>query len=194
MHALTTQLPPGAAQNAAARSSSVWQATRTISVALTSLTLLACSTSGATAPAGAESRSVPAPVEQQAAPVEQKAAPGSVSASANTAEGASSAPATLTRIDVATLRQKLQEQPTLNLIDVRTPEEFASGHVAGARNIPLDQLESRLSELGDAPVYLICRSGNRSGKAGELLVARGRSATNIEGGTSAWVAAGHPVQ
>lgn len=49
------------------------------------------------------------------------------------------------------------------LIDVRTPAEFASGHIAGAVNIPVDELASRLSEVPQGqPVVVYCRSGNRS--------------------------------
>jgi phage shock protein E len=52
-------------------------------------------------------------------------------------------------------------------VDVRTPEEFAAGHVQGAMNIPLDEIVDRAQELGDgsAPVILYCNSGNRSGQA-----------------------------
>lgn len=57
------------------------------------------------------------------------------------------------------------------LLDVRTPEEFAEKHLPGAINIPLDQLESRLVDVGpmDKPVVVYCRTGRRSGQAAELL-------------------------
>jgi rhodanese-related sulfurtransferase/predicted DNA-binding WGR domain protein len=63
----------------------------------------------------------------------------------------------------------------IRLIDVRTPEEFASGHLKGAVNIPIDALASRLSEVGDksAPVAVYCKLGRRSGRATELLRAAG---------------------
>lgn len=84
------------------------------------------------------------------------------------------------------------------LYDVRTPGEYAGGHVPGAVNIPLDQLSSRMDELaphkGDA-VYLVCASGNRSGKAATQLAAAGFSnPINVEGGTRAWQAAGKPLE
>ncbi|MFM7200645.1 MAG: rhodanese-like domain-containing protein [Myxococcota bacterium] len=142
------------------------------SAPLLSLSLLACAPSTPPAPASGATLS----------------SPGENTTTSSTA------PASLSSIDITALQQKLKEQPNLNLIDVRTPEEFASGHVQGARNIPLDQLEARLEEVGAAPLYLICRSGNRSRQAGQLLVARGRSAINVEGGTSAWISAGNPVQ
>lgn len=61
------------------------------------------------------------------------------------------------------------------VIDVRTPAEFASGHVPGARNIPHDEIEKRLAEVGpaDAPVVLYCRSGRRSGIAAQALREKG---------------------
>jgi rhodanese-related sulfurtransferase len=61
------------------------------------------------------------------------------------------------------------------VVDVRTPEEFQGGHVPGARNIPFDQIGSRVAEIGppSTPVLLYCRSGRRSGIAAETLRAKG---------------------
>jgi len=80
-------------------------------------------------------------------------------------------------------------------IDVRTSEEFAAGHAARARNIPLDELPNKLDTLEKSePVYLICRSGVRSKKVAELLVQNGfKQAISIAGGTDAWSAAGLPM-
>ena len=56
------------------------------------------------------------------------------------------------------------------MVDVRTPEEFASGSVKGAINIPLNEVESRINEFKRKPgVVVFCRSGNRSGQAKEIL-------------------------
>ncbi len=58
------------------------------------------------------------------------------------------------------------------LVDVRTPAEFAEGHLAGARNIPLDQVRNRIAEFGpdrDARIVVYCRSGRRSGLARDAL-------------------------
>ena len=56
------------------------------------------------------------------------------------------------------------------MVDVRTPEEFASGSVKGAINIPLNEVESRINEFKGKPgVVVFCRSGNRSGQAKEIL-------------------------
>ncbi|MCS7000376.1 MAG: rhodanese-like domain-containing protein [Bacteroidota bacterium] len=66
------------------------------------------------------------------------------------------------------------------LIDVRTPGEYAAGHVRGSRNIPLDQIERHIPELKKAnkPVVLVCASGNRSGRATALLQNAGIEAYN----------------
>ena len=57
------------------------------------------------------------------------------------------------------------------LIDVRTPQEFAEGHLPGAVNIPIDEIQHRFAEIGDAnrPVVVYCRSGARSGRAKKTL-------------------------
>jgi len=57
------------------------------------------------------------------------------------------------------------------VVDVRTPQEFAAGHVPGAINVPFDELAGRTAELGDPsrPVVLYCRSGRRSGIAARTL-------------------------
>lgn len=56
------------------------------------------------------------------------------------------------------------------IVDVRTPAEFAQGHVPESRNIPLDQIQARLAEIAqDQPVLLCCASGGRSGMAKQIL-------------------------
>ena len=69
------------------------------------------------------------------------------------------------------------------LVDVRTADEFATGSVEGAINIPVDEIESRLNELDKSkPHIMICVVGNRSNKACEILDANGFDVTNLEGG------------
>lgn len=81
------------------------------------------------------------------------------------------------------------------LIDVREADEYAAGHAATATLIPLSEFTSRVGELDTTrDIYLICRSGNRSGQACEYLSeARGIEAVNVEGGTMAWEEAGLPM-
>ena len=80
------------------------------------------------------------------------------------------------------------------VIDVREPMEYLDGHVPGARLIPMGQLPGRLEEIdADAPVYVVCASGNRSGAMAELLRRAGFEAVNVLGGTKSWIASGRPV-
>ena len=94
------------------------------------------------------------------------------------------------------LQQILAAQPSLPVIDVRTPVEFAEVHVPQAQNIPLDELKPSLLQLRkDQPVYLLCRSGQRATKAAEKFSREGFSQSIIiEGGTLAWIEANLPVK
>jgi rhodanese-related sulfurtransferase len=80
-------------------------------------------------------------------------------------------------------------------IDVRTPEEFNSGHAARTRNIPLDTLMQSIDKLEkNEPVFLISQSGKRSMIAAELLNKAGFSQTiSVAGGTTAWQEEGLPM-
>jgi len=81
------------------------------------------------------------------------------------------------------------------LIDVRTPEEFASGHISGAVNIPVESLQSRLSEVSNVqPIVVYCRSGNRSATASQILEQAGYSNVYDLGGIIDWTAQGFPVE
>lgn len=81
-------------------------------------------------------------------------------------------------------------------VDVRTPEEYASGHAPRAINIPLDTLDANLDRLErNEPIYFICESGNRSKKAADKLKEAGfNNVASVQGGTAAWKAAGLPVE
>jgi rhodanese-related sulfurtransferase len=80
------------------------------------------------------------------------------------------------------------------VIDVREPVEYESGHIPGARLVPLSTLGDSLSTLpGDQPVYVVCASGNRSRAASAALAARGIDARSVAGGTSAWSRVGRPL-
>ena len=77
------------------------------------------------------------------------------------------------------------------LVDVRTPEEFKAGHIDGAKNIPISEVEQRMGEFGakDGVVVVYCRSGRRSGLVKQTLDAAGFAAVHNAGGMSAWVEA-----
>ena len=80
-------------------------------------------------------------------------------------------------------------------IDVRTPEEYKSGHAERTKNIPLDTLTQNLDQLEkNEPVYIICQTGKRSMKAAQLLNEAGFPQTvSVAGGTTAWQEAGLPM-
>lgn len=71
---------------------------------------------------------------------------------------------------------EILKHPDTQFVDVRSNLEFASGHLPGALNIPLDQFQVRYTEidgLGQKPVVFYCRSGNRSGQALAFLQQKG---------------------
>jgi rhodanese-related sulfurtransferase len=81
------------------------------------------------------------------------------------------------------------------VLDVRTTDEFASGRVPGATNIPIQVLEGRVAEVPkDRPVVVYCEVGGRSARAGKLLAERGYDVRELAGSMSAWRKAGLPVE
>jgi rhodanese-related sulfurtransferase len=77
------------------------------------------------------------------------------------------------------------------LLDVREPYEWAAGHVPTATHIPMGEVGARTAELpADDTVYVICRSGHRSGQVAAALSQAGWHAINVAGGMQAWAAAG----
>jgi rhodanese-related sulfurtransferase len=83
-----------------------------------------------------------------------------------------------------------KQDPNLVILDVRTPEEFAAGHVPGARNIPHDQLPNRLAEITGAKekdVVVYCRSGKRAAVAEETLTSNGfKRLLHLDGDMIKW--------
>lgn len=74
------------------------------------------------------------------------------------------------------------------LVDVRSPAEFAAGHLPGALNIPVHEIEGREAELAprDRPLVLYCRSGNRSARAAAALEKAGHTSVHNLGAMSRW--------
>ncbi|HEY0060804.1 MAG TPA: rhodanese-like domain-containing protein [Telluria sp.] len=83
------------------------------------------------------------------------------------------------------------------LVDVRTTEEFAAGHLRDAKNIPLADLNARIGELDkfkDKTVIVVCQTGARTDKAMNLLKAAGfTDVVGLDGGVAAWQAANLPT-
>lgn len=100
-------------------------------------------------------------------------------------------------VDLATFKADLEADKVPVLFDVRTPQEYAEGHVAGAKLVPVQELESRLAEFEphkDQEIYLICRSGSRSARAAQFLKSKGYDTVNVQGGTAGWIARGGAVE
>ena len=101
-----------------------------------------------------------------------------------------------TESGVEELRSALNGGGKCVLVDVREYPEFAGGRVAGAKLIPLGELGRRVSEIDlNLPVYLICRTGRRSGEAQRKLLSLGfKDVRNVKGGMMAWEREGFPVE
>ncbi len=93
------------------------------------------------------------------------------------------------------VKEKLEKEK-ICFVDVRSTDEFQSGHVPGAQCVPLDQLEKGNVPIPkDQLVILSCQSGNRSAKAKKLLSEMGfQNLVEMDGGFSAWQKAGFPVK
>lgn len=76
-------------------------------------------------------------------------------------------------------------------VDVRTPEEYARGHIPDAVNVPVDRIAFSLASLPAGQLVTVCSTGVRSRRAAETLARLGRPAFSLRGGTKAWAAAGH---
>jgi hydroxyacylglutathione hydrolase len=101
------------------------------------------------------------------------------------------------QISVAELRRMIEEQPDLQVLDVRRPAEFAAGHAPCAASTPLGlRLREEAAHLDPTrPLAVICAGGYRSSAATSMLKPLGfRRLYNVEGGTSAWLGAGYPVE
>lgn len=83
------------------------------------------------------------------------------------------------------------------VLDLRTAEEFGSGHVPQARSVPYDELSAKAAQISknkSAPVLLVCQSGQRSRKAEQVLTDAGYAEVyTLQGGIEAWQTAGMPV-
>ena len=98
------------------------------------------------------------------------------------------------KIRIETWKQWQAEGRRVQLVDVRSVTEFATAHLPGAVNIPLEQIEVRLSDLDPkATLVLVCQAGIRSQMAQNQLAVSGNASLFIEGGTEAWLRAGYPV-
>jgi uncharacterized membrane protein YdjX (TVP38/TMEM64 family) len=102
-------------------------------------------------------------------------------------------------IDIPAFRQRLDTEKNLLVLDVRTPEDFVGeqGHIEEAVNIPVEDLQQRMGEIGnylEQPVAIVCRTDKKSAKAALLLTEEGFADVHIvRGGMTKWIEAGLPV-
>ena len=93
-------------------------------------------------------------------------------------------------VNVAAFAALIDTSETGLLLDVRTDREFAMGHIRGAAQIDFyrDDFQEELAKLDpNVPVYVYCRSGNRSGQAAKMMKSmRFKTVYNLEGGIGAW--------
>jgi rhodanese-related sulfurtransferase len=111
--------------------------------------------------------------------------------------GSSAAAAPIKTMEVQDLASAITNKAPMRVIDVRSPGEFAGGHVPGAVNIPMDKLGTEIPRLkaeGGAEIVLICEVGGRSAAAAEQFAKAGVPVTDVLGGTSAWRRAGLPIE
>lgn len=96
----------------------------------------------------------------------------------------------------ALVERQQQADTGLVVLDVRSPGEFAAGHVPGAINIPHDRIGERLAEVPrDKDVVLYCQSGRRAGIAAQVLAEQGYTRLfHLEGDIAAWKANGRPLE
>ena len=127
------------------------------------------------------------------------AACGSDDASSDTTVAAAAAPTPVSPITAATPDEFVAVigEPGITLVDVRTPEEFAAGHIDGAINIDFQAADfaDQVGALDKTAAYAIyCHSGNRSGQAEALMAGMGfTDMTDLTGGITAWTEAGMAV-
>jgi rhodanese-related sulfurtransferase len=92
------------------------------------------------------------------------------------------------------LHEKIKKGRRVYVLDVRQPEEFRLGHIAGSKLIPLGELDRRLKEVpGGREVVCVCATGHRSIPAVRKLAAAGISASSLKNGMIAWYRARLPV-
>jgi phage shock protein E len=94
--------------------------------------------------------------------------------------------------------EQLKSNSDIILLDVRTPKEIQTGFLDGARNIDFNSssFERALDSLDHSKRYFVyCKIGKRSGKAEEMMKAKGfQNVTSMDGGLDAWIAAGLPIR
>lgn len=103
----------------------------------------------------------------------------------------------VTILNVNDFEKKILSEKNIQLIDVRTPEEFQQGHIKNAQNINIydPDFEKEIQKFDKSkPVYVYCRSGNRSHSAAQVLAKNGfKTIYDLQGGIGAWQYTNKPI-
>lgn len=105
-----------------------------------------------------------------------------------------------TAVDVDVVKEALDKKANITLVDVRTPEEYAEGYIAGSVLVPLQDLQGSQEQLGKIPdkektLYIHCRKGVRGAQAVDILRGLGyKDVHNVTGGIEEWILRNYPVQ
>lgn len=92
-------------------------------------------------------------------------------------------------------KTRIDNGEPLLILDVRQPDEYRAGHIAGAKLIPLNELGHRMNELPkNKEILCVCASGARSSAATGQLSSAGFNVLNLRGGMSGWQRAGYPIK
>lgn len=98
------------------------------------------------------------------------------------------------RLTPLELRARIERHDRIQLVDVRSPGEYAAGHIPGALNLPMEEAEARIGDLaGIGEVVLVCHSGDRATMTCERLSGRVSNLQVLEGGTEGWIQSGFDV-
>jgi len=102
-------------------------------------------------------------------------------------------------LSIPELKQRMDSGEDILVLDVRSAQDFTGeqGHIAGAKNIPLEALPERLAELGEyeeRPIMIVCRTDKRSARAAALLARAGFADVHVaRGGMTDWHKQGYPI-
>ena len=108
----------------------------------------------------------------------------------------------LQSISMSEFSDIVKKDPSIKVLDVRTPQEFAEGHVPGAKLFSLQDIQAQGASVSanlpftkEDKIYIICKSGGRSMKATQMLTSLGyKDVTNVEGGTMGFIRMGNKVE
>ena len=101
-----------------------------------------------------------------------------------------------TAVSADEVKRTIDAKETTLIIDVRTPQEYAQGHIQGSQLVPLQEIAQKVGSLGkkDQKMYVYCRSGARSAQAIAFLRQQGfTDVHNMSGGLISWISKGYPL-